>query len=136
MAKRKTFPEVERLARKIERWRQTRTRRGRMPEGLWDEAVGLALRHGLYPMSQALRLRYDSLKFRLSASDHPGGTGAQEKILTGGFVQVVAPTHEAQAPTGVVIELGNGGGPKMVVRLPAGAAVDLAGLASSLRGRT
>jgi len=136
MVKKKQFPEVVRLARKIERWRKTRPKRGRMPEVLWNEAVGLARQHGLHPMSQALRLRYDSLKFRLSVSGQPTGKGAQKKVPTGAFVEVVAPVHETQAPTGVVVELGGGGGPKMLVRFPAGAALDLAGLAASLRGLT
>jgi len=56
------------LASRVEAWRRTRTRRtGAMPEELWREAAALAARHGVYRISQALRLNFENLKKRASA---------------------------------------------------------------------
>ena len=68
--------ELKGLYRGISKWRQTRTRLGPMPEELWQEAVGLALEHGLSAVAGHLNLGYLALKKRLEAN-------AAEKIETG-----------------------------------------------------
>ena len=61
---------MERVRRRFERWRQTRTpRRSPIPDALWATAVALARQHGLYATSRLLRLDYTALKKRLPASD-------------------------------------------------------------------
>jgi hypothetical protein len=134
MAKNKTLPEVEKLHRKIERWRRIRQKRSHMPEELWAAAVGLARKYGLYRMSQALRLRYDTLKLRLMAAERAPDN--PQRSPNGAFVEVLAPVREPVASTGAVVELSNNGRPHMVVRLPAGASLDVAGLAAAFWSRT
>lgn len=56
---------VAALGVRVEAWRRTRMQRtGAMPEELWREAAGLAARHGVYRISQALRLNFENLKKR------------------------------------------------------------------------
>ena len=43
---------------RIERWRRTRERRSPMPEPLWEAAVALAEREGVYCTARALSLNY------------------------------------------------------------------------------
>ena len=40
--------EVEDLQQRLEHWRSTHKRRGRLPEALWVEAAALARQHGVY----------------------------------------------------------------------------------------
>lgn len=57
------------LARRaFERWRRSRPRGARIPEGLWSMVVGLAAEHGVSQASQALRLDYYAVQRRLAAS--------------------------------------------------------------------
>lgn len=63
--KRAELPQrLERGRRRFEKWRATRQSR-RIPESLWNEAVGLAEEFGLHRTSRALRLNYDGLKSRV-----------------------------------------------------------------------
>jgi hypothetical protein len=83
----KKMPEgLKGLYREISKWRQTRTRLGPMPEGLWQEAVGLALEHGLSAVAGHLNLGYLALKTRVAANE-------AETVETGDdaihFVEVV-----------------------------------------------
>ena len=57
---------LEQVSRRIEHWRATRSRRGRMPEPLWAAAVALAQEHGLYATAQGLGASYESLIARVS----------------------------------------------------------------------
>ena len=56
------------MQRKIERWRQRRRPRARIPEELWREAAELACEYGINRTAKALRLDYNSLKKRLPAA--------------------------------------------------------------------
>ena len=52
---------------RLEEWRKSRTTLGPMPEALWNEAVELAARHGVAPISRDFHLDYSRLKRRLEA---------------------------------------------------------------------
>lgn len=114
---------------RIERWRSTRPGRGPMPEDLWEEAVALAREHGLYRIARALPVDYGALKKRLER----GGNAEPA-----GFVEVDA-SRLLGAPepvsAGAVVELSAGDGARLTVRLAAGEAVDLVGLARAFWGR-
>jgi hypothetical protein len=56
---------VEQLSQRIEHWRKTRLRRGRMPEELWEAAVEIAREHGVHATAASLRISYDALKRRV-----------------------------------------------------------------------
>lgn len=52
---------------RMERWRQEHGGRRRIPEPFWVEATKLARRHGVYRVSQMLRLNFRRLKERVDA---------------------------------------------------------------------
>lgn len=114
--------EINAARSQVEGWRRTRQKAGRMPEELWDLAVGLARVHGVNPIARALALDYYSLKKRLDAA-------------------VVVPRS---APTFVEVDLASTGGStecvlefeerkrgKMTIRLRGTNGVDIAALAAA-----
>ena len=88
----------------IEKWRKTRKKRSPMPAALWDAAVELAQSDGVYPISRALKLNYQSLQCRVSiaSSATRPWTGAPR-----GFVELSSPLPIAlsASPAGPVLEL-------------------------------
>ncbi len=50
------------LRERIDLWRRTRGKPGRMPENLWRAAAKLAEKHGIHRVAAPLRLDYYSLK--------------------------------------------------------------------------
>lgn len=63
----KVVPEaVSSLRRRIEDWRQNRSKRRAMPAELWREAVELARRYGVHPMSTSLTISYTTLKKKVT----------------------------------------------------------------------
>jgi hypothetical protein len=79
--------------------------------------VALARRYGLSPVVQALKVNYHGLKRRLVTSAAPplGGAGA----APGGFVEVEVPVSAwpAEPAQPWVIELEDGRGSKLTLRL-------------------
>jgi hypothetical protein len=93
-----------------------------MPEALWASAVSLAQRHGVGPMARALGIDYGTLKKRTY------GPRKTTKAATARaeFIEL-APTAllGRPEPAGVTIELSDGNGSKLVVRVPCGEVVDV-----------
>ena len=54
-----------RLQRQLDEFRNTRQRRTKLPESLWQAAVELARQNGVYSVTHSLRLDYMGLKKRL-----------------------------------------------------------------------
>jgi hypothetical protein len=54
--------DLEQLKRRFEEFRSLRPSRGRLPQSLWKEAAEAAIRYGLNPIAQALRLDYNRLR--------------------------------------------------------------------------
>jgi hypothetical protein len=64
---------VERVRRRVERWRARRAHpKSRMPGGLWAAAVALARQDGLYRTARALGLDYASLKRHVAGGNAAG----------------------------------------------------------------
>lgn len=59
--------DFDRACRAFERWRETRARGTRIPDGLWRTAVALARNHGISKAVLALHVDYYALKARLDA---------------------------------------------------------------------
>jgi len=71
---------LERIRRRLERWRRTRRGRDRIPEELWGLAVAAVGTYGLNKTARALGLDYYSLKRRVeSAADDPGGPARRRR---------------------------------------------------------
>ncbi|MCZ6726177.1 MAG: hypothetical protein O7A98_02340 [Acidobacteria bacterium] len=98
-----------------------------MPEPLWREAAVLARCHGVYRISQVMRVRYETLR-RWTAKTGP--FEGKKQCDTAGFVEVALPRASAKE-AGPEVELADVDGSKLTIRLPAHSTVDVSGLASA-----
>ena len=119
-------PIVE-LQRELEEYRRSRPKRAKLPESIWEAAAALAHEHGLYVVTQALRLDYMGLKKRLGdvASRRPG----KAKPV---FVELIAPPPARQEEC--LIEFESTRGDKMRIHWPASTAPDWTALLRAWRG--
>ena len=114
-----------RAQRKIEQWRQRRRPRARIPEELWREAAELAGSYGINRTARALRLDYYSLKKRVAVAARSGKCAPAFVELLPGGMPVSGPE--------CLIEVEDGGGVKMRIRLQGGELPDVAGLIGVFR---
>lgn len=122
----RTSARMEQVGRRIEHWRETRARRGRMPERLWEAAVALAREHGVYATSQGLRLNYDSLRARVRERRPQRRS---PKVRGAAFVELgPALPLGPVSPAGPVVELTGADGQKLTLRLAGPDELDLPGL--------
>lgn len=110
----------------IARWRRTRIRGSRMPEDLWAEAVSLARRLGTYRTARGVSVSYDSLRKRL-------GDAGGERASAGKFVEVSG--AEILSVPGPVLEITDGDGVRLTIRLAGGEKLDVVGLVGAFRRR-
>ena len=100
---------IAQLQRQLDQFRSSQPRRTKLPESLWQAAVGLARQHGVYSVAHPLRLDYMGLKKRL------GGTPTlRQKATKPAFVELIAPGR-AQLEE-CVIEFESSGGSKMRIQ--------------------
>ena len=59
---------IAQLQRQLDQFRSTQPTRTKLPESLWQAAVGLARQHGVHAVARPLRLDYVRLKKRLGGS--------------------------------------------------------------------
>lgn len=106
-----------------------------MPADLWEDAVSLAREHGVYRISSTLGLNYEKLKRRaMVVSGERGDTGVESGVfieLKGSQLLGSSPAERA----GMVLELADGKGATLKVRLPLGVHLDVQGLAEAFWGR-
>jgi hypothetical protein len=125
---RATSARVRQARAGIEKWRKTRKKRSPMPEALWAAAVELSQSDGVYPIARALRVNYQSLQCRvaMASSSTAPGTGAPR-----GFVELSSPLPIAPPPlpSGPVLELSDGNGATLTIRLPSASELDVERLA-------
>lgn len=121
--------QIDRVQKRLERWRRTRKHRSRIPEGLWNAAVQLAGRYGVNKTARALRLDYYELKKRLDAG--PGAAPVGKKLIAS-FVELV-PAPPPLVPE-CLVELESPSGTKMRIHLKGMAAPDLTLLRSLFWG--
>jgi hypothetical protein len=125
---RATSARVRQARAGIEKWRKTRKKRSPMPELLWAAAVELAQSDGIYATARALQLNYQSLQCRVAIASRatPPGIGAPR-----GFVELNSALPIAPAPSsaGPVLELSDGHGATLTIRLPSAGELDVEGLA-------
>jgi hypothetical protein len=118
----------------IEKWRKARKKRSPMPEPLWAAAVELAQSEGVYPIARALRVNYQSLQCRvaIASSTTRPRTGAPQ-----GFVELKSPLPIAPPPlpAGPVLELSDGNGATLTIRLPSASELDVERLAGAFLQR-
>jgi hypothetical protein len=56
---------IAELQHQLDEFRSTQPWRRKLPESLWQAAVGLAREHGVYSVARSLRLDYMGLKKRM-----------------------------------------------------------------------
>ena len=119
--------DLARAAARFAQWRQGRVLGERIPEPLWDLAVGLAVRHGISRASSALRLGYDSLKEHCEKESRPSDLDVEATASSAGFVEL-SPTALA-TPSECVIEFAKASGTKVRMYFKGHGVSDLAALA-------
>jgi hypothetical protein len=136
MARRKrpaTAERVQQLRERIDHWRSTRVKLWPMPERLWEEATALALELGVHPARCALGLNYESLRRRVEETVSARGS-AEARV--GEFVELSgAQLLGLPAAAGPVVELSDGHGVRLTVRLAPDSALDPARVVEAFRGR-
>jgi hypothetical protein len=126
----KTLPEVptgmQRIYRRLERWRSSHQGRIAIPAALWASAAEVAREHGVGCTAKILRLEHGKLK-RMMKSVTPAVR--QAVVPPADFLELVAP--HAVGLTECVIELEGPRG-KMRIQWKGATAPDLAGLSRAL----
>ncbi len=78
----KSLLAVQRVRRRLERWRRTRTHvRAPIPPRIWAAAVALAREEGVYQIARALPISYGGLKQHLEAADRSAGADARSQFV-------------------------------------------------------
>ena len=130
MKRQRTVPaEVEELRQRLNAWRQKPDREKRLPELLWEEAVGLARSHGVSLVAVALGLSYTALKQRSGASTKSLAVRTQPAFVE---VGMVGPAVRSEC----LVELQDGSQCRMNIRLEAGATGALVALAQAFWRRS
>jgi hypothetical protein len=117
---------VAALVRRLEAYRNNPHRQQRLPEELWAEAARLAREHGVGRVQQVLRLSYPDLKRRVLAL-------SAANSVRPAFVELRA-APMSTAPDAAVLELEDGRGKKLTLRLATEDSAKLAAAVSALWG--
>ncbi len=120
---------VSQLRGRIERWRRERPERSPMPAELWGSAVSLARRHGVYPIARALGVDYGALKKRVARC--PKGAEKSGKSSPEFIELAPGPWLGRADSAGMVVELWDAEGAKLVVRLADRDGLDVRDLAEA-----
>ncbi len=117
---------VAELGGRLESWRRERERR-RMPEELWRAVAKLAESEGVSAVARAPGLNYRNPKRRLGAKEGPAGqrVGAQPLFVELGRAAVSVEMR-------CVVEIEDGCGLRMAIRLEGQAPTDVAALGGAL----
>lgn len=97
---------VEAVSNQFETWRKRRHCRSRIPESLWQAAVGLCREHSICEVSRRLRLNYHGLKNRVTWAKNRSLSVGQRPDL--GFVRLDLGASMAPPECLVEMEVPNG----------------------------
>ncbi len=98
-------PDIAAVRARLDRWRQRRPRRARIPEPLWRAATALARQHGPGKIARLLRLDYYALRRRVTAT---GESDRSAQATPPAFVELLSAVStpgceclvELEAPSG------------------------------------
>ena len=125
---------VGRVRTEIETWRRIRKKRSPMPVRLWNAATELAQQHGVYRISQALRLSYESLRSKVKSS---GRDAATARPPSSGFVEIGGVgLIPSVASSSVEVEMFKPDGSRMAIRVSGCSDVDVASMLEGFWGRS
>ena len=123
---------LEKARRRFERWRQTRQARARIPDALWTAAARMAARYGVSRTAGVLRVNSSRLKEHLGPQAAAVWGEAEAKDATR-FVELTP--FAGSGACQCLLELRDGSGAKMRVRLRGTGMPDLAALGRSFWNR-
>lgn len=115
--------DLKQLQRQLATWRRRQSGRARLPEGLWRAAAELARGQGASTVARTLRLDYYKLRERVAASAPavvvvPEGRAQAPGVRRGPeFVEVKVATFPEVGAGESVVELCDGGGGRMTLRV-------------------
>ena len=115
------FPQLQRLAQRLQVWRRTRTRGQRIPKVLWEAAVALARVHGINTTAATLKLNYYGLQRRLEGGREP----RKRRLTPAPFLEVAAPALPSGVGEPGTLELVQASGARLTLRLPNASPKDL-----------
>jgi len=118
---------LESLRGRMDRWRAgCGGKRSRVPQELWNAAIEVARREGVWATSRATRLNYQGLKDRMSQAS----TGSGIETTSPSFIEVaMAAARTADGSSRTVIELEGRGGERLRVEVTGASGLDVVGLA-------
>ena len=138
MAAKATLPatpiNMQKVYRRLERWRNAHTGRLPIPKRLWAAAVKLAREHGVCPTAKVLRLEYGKLK-RLLESASPAAKAPVARArrtrcsVPPGFLELMTPPVTGLAECLIELEGRRG---KVRIQWKGTTAPDLGGLSRAL----
>jgi hypothetical protein len=121
--------EVEPLRCQLEAWRQTRKSGEHIPESLWEPAAKLAGTFGVGRVARALGVGYYALKERAQDGCQLSRSGPQAAA----FIEL--PVSAPPSRSEWLIELEDGRGAKMTLRLAQASGSEVLALAQAFWGR-
>jgi len=124
---------VGRVRTEIEMWRRDRKKQSPMPGPLWESATSLAETYGVYRISQALRLSYDSLRRRVESSKESTVTPLLEPSS---FVELGGVSVMRPGSSSVEIEMCKPDGSRMSVRVSEWSEVDVTSMIEEFWSRS
>ena len=113
---------IAQVRTRIEKYREARTARCRLPAELWDDAVEIAAEVGVYAASKELGVSYGALRTRAE--------GAGNSVAAT-FVEVDGASLWASASSSPVIEIAEPSGARLTIR----GGVDVASVVRAFRER-
>lgn len=128
----KSASSMDEVRKQIEHWRKTRPHRCRMPEHLWQSAIGLAQAQGIYAVSQGLRISYDRLKAHVDAAGQGRKVKGIQKRQEVDFVELIPAMAVSSRAGTTVMELVTVGGTRLIVRVAGAAGADVVALIREL----
>ena len=102
-------PSLENVRHQFGTWRKRRRCRSRIPECLWQAAVGLCREHSIHEVSQALQLNYNGLKNRVTRAKEKSPAVGQGPDF--GFVRL--DLEAPMSPSECLVEMEAPNGSKM-----------------------
>ncbi len=126
MSKRKSSPTSTSLSEaraRFKQWRRKNPPRSRLPKELWSSAAELAREHGVHRTAKTLGLDYYSLKKRVSADAERGPE----------FVELLRGVPAA-SDSGCTVEIEDGSGATLRIRVQGTGIPDLAAIARAFMG--
>jgi len=115
---------MRKVYRRLQRWRDQRAGRERIPESLWAAAGELARQHGVNQVSRALRLEFNQLK---RVSERGGAKGRKQS--TPEFVELIAPYTSSGQGRAIEVEGPRG---KLRIELNGTATAELIGISRAM----